>query len=207
MRSRTTLRQHYGHTNYQGLYSKSVLHVEWRLEFMNNSLVMIGKVLLYVVIDLIYATRAYYATVGGKLATAFCWFFGTVSLLTGHSPLVSLWTICVGCLLGFWELPGLYYCIPQSDEYAEILSKRLSLDNKLIRSVMYFFMGLLCLPGQSPCIAAGLALFLSALLYGFAKINEHSDSQDGTIHIGSRFDTSTVNEKSSLTSSSGFGTF
>ena len=130
-----------------------------------------------------------------------------MSLFLGYSVLVSFWTVLVGCLLGLWEFPGLYFFIPQAPDIAEYFLTKLRIEQKMIRAVMYFFLSLFCFTNQTPCIAAGLCLMVSAVLHGFAQVNDHSDSIDGTVNIGKSTSSTSVSEKTGLVSPKDFGTF
>jgi hypothetical protein len=156
--------------------------------------------------------RVHYSHVSGKITTVICLFFGLVTVCFGYSFLVGVWTTCVGCLIGLWELPDLFFFVSQGPSVSEFMMQNFRLENKLNRGVFYFFVSLFCFTDQTPCIVAGLLLLASAALNGFAHINETSDSIDGTVNIGQGFSgysapLGTNSEKTGLVSSKDFGTF
>lgn len=140
----------------------------------------------------------------GKIAAAGCIVISIAAMVFGVSVLIGLWTLFAGLLISIWEVPLLYVLIPKCEEARTALVDRAYFKLPLVRAALYIVLSILCYARNTLCIAAGILLDVSALLYIFAAINRHDDQISG---LTTDDDVSETGGNNGLLASNKFGTF
>mmetsp|Transcript_9054 Transcript_9054/g.13612 ORF Transcript_9054/g.13612 Transcript_9054/m.13612 type:complete len:163 (+) Transcript_9054:25-513(+) len=148
---------------------------------------------------------ARYADISGSVASIGCCVFGIVNIVFGYSTGIAIWSILCGCVLAIWEVPSACACVPKADIAHEFFMEKLYMKLPVFRAMLYTCLSIICFLGSTPCIGAGLLLFASAVLYGFAQINRNSDAFDGTNNIPQH--SQSTDRTGLMGQSSNFGTF
>jgi len=115
----------------------------------------------------------------GKVTCAGCFSVSIASMALGFNVGVGIWTLFVSLLIATWEIPIVYSCIPRCDEVRKTAEETAYLKKPLTRSILYILLSILCFTNKTLCIAAGILLLLSSILYIFSAINARADAIDG----------------------------
>ena len=115
----------------------------------------------------------------GQIATAGCVVTSIISMALGYNIGVGIWTLLVGLIIAIWETPIVYSCIPKCEDIRKTTEEVVYMGKPLVRAFLYVLLSILCYTQKTICIAAGILLNLSSLLYIFAAINARADAIDG----------------------------
>lgn len=146
---------------------------------------------------------------GGEIAPFFCFGVGGLAVFLGSNIWIALWTIFSGLVIGQWETPSVFVCVPQATELQARMNEDFRMKDYLPRALAYFLLSYFCYhqptakEGATICVLAGLYLDAVAVLNVFANINKNQDAADG-------IDTQTLGgapTESSALNKGPFGTF
>lgn len=120
-----------------------------------------------------------YGTISGQVTAGSCLLLSIVSMILGGKVAIGIYTLFVGLFISIWELPQMYVCIPQAPQARNLFENNLQLKRPSVRAVVYILISTYTFVGNSLCVAAGILLIISSILYLFAAINRRSDDNDG----------------------------
>ncbi len=157
---------------------------------------------------------ARYSALASKVSCVGSVVIGVISILLGFSFLIGFWTLFCGLLLAIWEFPSVFRCIPRFDEVENFLMEKCRLKFEETKAGLYVALSIICYWWMTPCMAAGMLLDLTGLLFAFAAINRRVDEADGSSRPPQQSSSSSANKYvppgtsgSTLLNASNFGTF
>ena len=105
--------------------------------------------------------------------------FGLASLFLKVYAM-GFYSLFAGLVLVFFEMPFVYSaCIPRCEEIHKTFMDQLMFKLPAVRAVLHLLLSIYLFTVSTICIAAGVSLLVSTLLYIFAAINRSSDASDG----------------------------
>eukprot|EP01041_Mallomonas_annulata_P011049 gene11049-23104_t len=119
-----------------------------------------------------------YSGVAGKITTIACFTISVISMIMKYNVGTGIWTLLVGLVIAIWEIPTIYYCIPNFDKAKEVCLETLRLKHPSLRGILYILLSIMCFTNKTPCIAVGILLILTSILYAFTAYNAYHDSND-----------------------------
>lgn len=119
-----------------------------------------------------------YSILAGKISTLICIAVSTISIVFGFSVLVGIWTLFCGLSIAVYELPLIYIMIPECDNIRTISTNLLHLENSYIKGGIFLFLAIPCYLDSTLCIAAGVILTTTGLMFIFAGITIKGDVSD-----------------------------
>ncbi len=149
---------------------------------------------------------ARYSTITAKISTLSCLGFGAAAIIL-HVWAMGFYSLFVGLVLMFFEMPFVYTaCVgPRCEDYYKNVIDGFFFKLPLSRAVLHLSLSIFLFTQNTICIAAGIMLLISSLLYLFATVNRSSDISDG---LTTDEDVSASdNGSNALLASNKFGTF
>ena len=123
---------------------------------------------------------ARYAAVVSKATCVASIGVAIVSMVFQFSFLIGFWTLFSGLVLAIWEFPFIFVLIPNFEKAKTFLMEDFKLKYEESKALLYFMLSIFCYWYSTPCMAAGILLDISSILFVCAAINRRTDAANGT---------------------------